>query len=164
MNDALVQLRGLKTSAHDVVVLDVDETTIANLPHVLSMDFGFRLDIWNAWVKEAKAKAIPQVKRFYDTLVAKGIKVIFLTGRMDEFAAATKTNLVSQGYTVYDTIITRFTGDGFQSTGSFKTATRKKIEENGYHIIMCIGDQESDLQGGHTGIKVKLPDFLYIIE
>lgn len=164
MAHALNQLRAIKTGPHDVVVFDVDETTIANLPHVISMDFGFRLDIWNEWVSSAQAKAIPQVKRFYDTLISRGIGVVFLTGRMDEFAPATKKNLETVGYVKYDTLITRPKGDGYGSTGAFKTATRKKLEDAGFHIIMCVGDQDTDLLGENTGIKIKLPNYIYIID
>jgi predicted secreted acid phosphatase len=161
---ALTQLRAVKAGPRDVVVFDVDETAIANLPHIISMDFGFRLDIWNEWVNSAQAKAIPQVKRFYDTLITRGIGVVFLTGRMDEITPATRKNLLAEGYRKYDTLITRSKGDGYGSTGAFKTATRKKLEDAGYHIIMCIGDQDTDLIGGNAGIKIKLPNYIYLID
>ena len=161
---AMQQLDQCTINRGDAAVFDVDETAVSNYSHIASMDFGFRLDIWNNWVREGAAPAIPQVRKLYDALRAKGVKIIFLTGRMDEFVPATRKNLAEQGYEVYDTLITREKNDGFQSTGAFKTATREKLDGSGYHIIMCVGDQESDMLGGHTGIKVKIPDYIYLID
>ena len=36
--------------------------------------------------------------------------------------------------------------------------------KDGYSIVATVGDQWSDFEGGHTGYKVKLPNYLYTIE
>ena len=45
-----------------------------------------------------------------------------------------------------------------------KEQKRKEFAGHGYNIIMCVGDQPSDLYGEYTGIKVKIPNYVYIIE
>jgi len=36
--------------------------------------------------------------------------------------------------------------------------------KKGYEIIANIGDQWSDLVGGNSGYKIKLPNYLYLID
>lgn len=46
----------------------------------------------------------------------------------------------------------------------YKSAERKKLEEEGYKIIGNIGDQWSDILGTNTGNRTfKLPDPMYYI-
>ena len=40
----------------------------------------------------------------------------------------------------------------------FKSGARADIEVQGYTIIANVGDQGSDLEGGHGGCQHKLPD------
>ena len=46
----------------------------------------------------------------------------------------------------------------------WKEAKREVLVSKGYNIIACIGDQWSDLEGGSTGIKIKLPSYLYLLD
>ena len=39
----------------------------------------------------------------------------------------------------------------------FKQQWRKKLTQEGKNIVLTIGDQDSDLEGDDTGIKVKIP-------
>jgi hypothetical protein len=50
------------------------------------------------------------------------------------------------------------------SAAEFKSAKRKELTLNGYNIIANIGDQSSDLYGGNSGYKIKLPNYLYVID
>ena len=43
----------------------------------------------------------------------------------------------------------------------YKSAARAKIEQQGYRIILNVGDQESDLAGGHATRAFKLPNPFY---
>ena len=49
------------------------------------------------------------------------------------------------------------------STVNFKAQTRQEIEALGYTIIANIGDQCSDLLGGHTETAYKLPNYMYFL-
>lgn len=45
----------------------------------------------------------------------------------------------------------------------YKSGERAEIEADGYRIIANVGDQESDLQGGHADRAFKLPNPFYFI-
>lgn len=50
------------------------------------------------------------------------------------------------------------------SVSKFKTAAREKIENGGvYTIIANVGDQDSDLAGGHAERTFKVPNPFYFI-
>ena len=165
INDAEKDIEGVEVTPKAAVVFDIDETCLSNYPHIVSMGFGFEESAWAAWVKSAKAPAIKQTKELYDLLVKKGFHIVFITGRGIGDLDPTKKNLASQGYTKYDTLICRNADEEKLTALVYKTAHRKSLTESGkYSIVMDVGDQWSDVDGGYAGIKVKLPNYLYIIK
>jgi hypothetical protein len=52
-------------------------------------------------------------------------------------------------------------GSHFASAADFKAPVRAEIEQQGYTIIENMGDQPSDLLGGHAEKKFLLPDPFY---
>jgi putative acid phosphatase of HAD superfamily subfamily IIIB len=52
-------------------------------------------------------------------------------------------------------------GAHYASAADFKTPVRMEIEHTGYTIIANMGDQPSDLRGGHAEKKFLLPDPFY---
>jgi len=57
-----------------------------------------------------------------------------------------------------------FTGMSGSGKSTIAENVEKKLSEEGYRIIGCIGDQKSDLEGGYSGHKVKIPNYIYVIE
>jgi hypothetical protein len=45
----------------------------------------------------------------------------------------------------------------------FKSGARAEIENTGYAIIANVGDQRSDLEGGHAECTFKVPNPYYVI-
>ena len=45
----------------------------------------------------------------------------------------------------------------------FKSGERAALEGQGYRILANVGDQESDLAGGHADRSFKLPNPFYFI-
>jgi acid phosphatase len=45
----------------------------------------------------------------------------------------------------------------------YKTKERIKVEAEGYTIIAGVGDQMSDIDGGHSGCTFKVPNPFYFI-
>ena len=62
---------------------------------------------WDEWVDRDTVPAIPQVKKLYDFLVARGFRIIFLSGRKDYNYPGTIRNLNLVGYTKFDTVIVK---------------------------------------------------------
>ena len=146
-----------------VVIFDVDETALNNYGLAELMGFGYVYEMNKKWNSELKAPAIPQVKELYEYLIAKGSKVIFLTGRNISEYEVTYKNLKQEGYAVFDTLITRRENEYKLTATEFKSSKRVELIEMGYEIIGTVGDQWSDLEGAHYGIQVKIPNYLYQI-
>ncbi|MEG8947939.1 HAD family acid phosphatase [Rosettibacter firmus] len=164
IDKAIKHIEKIKTNEKSSVVFDIDETALSNYEYIKSIGFGFRMDLWNNWINEGKARSIPQTKRFYDYLISRNIRVIFITGRYEEERDATIRNLIEQGYTKFDTLIARKKEERNIPAAEFKALKREELVKKGYEIIANIGDQWSDLVGGNSGYKIKLPNYLYLID
>ena len=164
IDEAISKIDTVNIYPNSAVVFDIDETALSNYKHTKEIGFGFIIKIWNQWLLKADAPAIPQTKRFYDWLLFKNIKIIFLTGRNEEVREPTLKNLIADGYTKFDTLIVRQPQEYNIPAAEFKAHKREELVKKGYKIIATIGDQWSDLVGGNTGIKIKLPNYLYIID
>jgi acid phosphatase len=91
-----------------------------------------------------------------------GVAVFFITGRPSELRAATERNLREQGY-AWDGVVLQPTGAHADRAASFKAPERQRIAERGYTIILNMGDQESDLEGGYAERTFKLPNPVYFL-
>ncbi len=54
-------------------------------------------------------------------------------------------------------------GGSFKSAADFKAPERRKLTEEGYTILLSIGDQQSDLSGGYAERTFKLPNPVYFL-
>ena len=146
---------------NSVVIIDVDETALNNYEISKRMGYGYVYEMVLEWTQDAKVPAFPQVKELYDYLLSKGSKIIFLTAREYDEYDATYKNLINQGYTEFDTLITKNNSEQEMKSLDFKSAKRDELVQRGYHILGTVGDQWSDLEGPHHGIQVKIPIYLY---
>jgi len=87
--------------------------------------------------------------------------VFFITGRPEAQRAATEGNLRKAGFGDYVKLFMVPNGAHFTSAADFKTPVRAEIERLGYTIIANVGDQPSDLLGGHAEKKFLLPNPFY---
>ena len=92
-----------------------------------------------------------------------GTSVFFISDRDESQRAATEPNLQSAGYTGYTGLILAPAGAQYPSAADFKAPQRAAIEGEGYTIVANIGDQPSDLTGGHSQQTFLLPDPFYRI-
>jgi predicted secreted acid phosphatase len=88
---------------------------------------------------------------------AAGAAVIFVTARPEIIKALIKENLKQVGYP-NDGMYLRATFD-FSSDQTLKTNARIKIEKAGYTIVANLGNNTTDLDGGHAERTFKLPDY-----
>lgn len=145
------------------LVLDIDETTLSNLPHMRAQDFGYIPRMWDEWVAEGTADAIAPMLEVYRTARAHGVATFFLTARRDRDRPGTVRNLARVGYTGYEALICK-PDDSKAGTRAFKTAERRRLESEGWTIIANVGDQQSDLDGGAAERAFKLPGPFYLIQ
>ena len=148
------------------VVFDIDETSLSNLEYEYKYDFGYSYETWIEWVKEAKATPIKPTLELYKYVKSLNIKTFFITGRnqLNENLNEDPTiiNLKKAGYYLWEKVYFKPTNVKI-STIEYKTACRKDIESKGYKIILNIGDQYSDLEGGYSETVFKLPNPMYYI-
>lgn len=156
------------------LVLDIDETSLTNWPNLLADDFGFVADGscdalpkgpcgFTQWVLKGSAKAIEPAHKLFEAAKAKGVAVIFITGRPNSQRDITILNLDHAGFEGWTELRTRPDRDDLLTVQKFKTAERTKVEGEGYTIIANVGDQISDLEGEHSGCTFKVPNPFYFI-
>lgn len=145
-----------------LVIFDVDETVLSNYPQMAAKDFGYVPEDWVKWVDKSAAPAIKPMKAVYRVARKLGIDVIFLTGRhAPEEEAGTIKNLELQGMGQYARIIFRGESDTAGTAAERKRLRRIQLEKEGWTIIASLGDQGSDLAGGHAERIFKLPNPFY---
>ena len=154
------------------IVLDIDETSLSNWP-------AYRLNGWSritvgpcdldrgpcgirAWQAMATSKALAPTLELARRAEALGVAVFFITGRPPELREATERNLRREGYQAAAVILLP-EGKTFESAADFKAPERRKLAEQGYTIILTMGDQESDLRGGYAERTFKLPNPVYFL-
>jgi len=161
-----------KTAVKPAIVLDIDETSLSNWP-------AYRINGWGrvvnggcdlqqgpcglrAWQALGQSKAIPATVALARRARDLGVAVFFISARPPNLRQATERNLREQGYE-WTGLILLPEGAHFASAADFKTPERRKIAEQGYTIVLSVGDQESDLKGGYAERTFKLPNLVYYI-
>lgn len=149
---------------HPAILLDIDETSLSNYDNMKQEDFGGSLKQIYADIDKADDAVIAPTLKLYQFAKAHDIAVIFLTGR-DEYERETTTkNLMAAGYNNWDELILR--SDEYKGVPAavYKPAMRKELTAKGYHILLNIGDQQSDLSGGYADKTFKLPNPYYFLK
>ena len=124
------------------IILDVDETVLDNsnfqartILSGLSYPNG-----WAKWVNESNAGAVEGVYDFLHFADKKGVKIYYLTNRLESFREATKKNILKLGLPFEDdSVLLMRSEENLRD----KTDRRKKIA-NENRIVLIIGDQLTD--------------------
>jgi acid phosphatase len=160
------------------LVLDIDETSLSNWDEMVADDFAYfphaPCSIVNgkpaapcgaiAWDCLGKAAAIGPTLALFRLARAHGMRVFFITGRHEAERKATAGNLIAAGYIGWNPKDLLMEPDDMhvRSAEDFKAPERKWIGEKlGYTIVANVGDQWSDLAGGHAEHAFKLPNPFY---
>jgi predicted secreted acid phosphatase len=125
------------------IVLDIDNTS-------LETDFHY---FWE--LPTPPVKPVLDLARFAES---RGVDIFFVTARPGIIYSLTEYNLEKVGYPV-DGLYVRDLPDLFSEVSKYKTGKRAEIEAKGYTIIANIGNNTSDLVGGHAEKTFKLPDY-----
>jgi hypothetical protein len=139
------------------IVLDIDETSLSNYTSLAAA--GFNAAGLVAPAVGGTGTAIAPTLALYKDARSHGVAVFFVTGRPSAIRSQTEGNLKAQGYDGWTGISYKPSG----GTEAFKSGERAKIERQGYDIVVNMGDQESDLDGGHADRAFKLPNPFYYI-
>lgn len=146
------------------LVLDIDETTLSNYEEMAKADFAYDSTVFHAWIKSAKAPAIPGTLRLYQEAQRLGVSVFFITGRAEFERDATERNLREQGFQNWRQLFLRSPAQTSASMAEFKSGARAAIAAEGYRIALNVGDQWSDDKGNpQAEFFVKYPNPYYFI-
>jgi acid phosphatase len=146
------------------MVLDIDETSLSNYAYYNLTDFGYESVRFDTWVFTADAPPIKPTLQLFNTARKLGVSVFFITGRGDLQRFPTEQNLLRAGYKDWAGLTLRAPSDATRKTIDYKSAARKKITDQGYKLVLNMGDQQSDLAGDpQAEMSVKLPNPFYYI-
>ncbi len=85
-----------KSTGNLAVVVDLDETVLDNSLYQVERwkaGLSFTQDSWSDWVNRKEAGLIPGAKEFLSAVRKKGVRVVFLSNRMNDNLEPTRGNL-----------------------------------------------------------------------
>lgn len=145
------------------VVFDIDETLLSNWEYLTAKGFGFQVDTFFAWVRTHSDPALAPTKAIYDKARAAGIPIYLISGRVESLRVDTVRQLKAAGLTGWSGLFLKPDNYSQPSIVPFKSGVRRKLTEAGQVIVLNMGDQFSDLEGGYARTAVKLPNPYYYI-
>jgi 5'-nucleotidase (lipoprotein e(P4) family) len=132
------------------VILDVDETVLDNSgfdARLVEAGRSYDAKMWDEWVTEAQAPALPGARRFIREADSLGVDVFFITNRGYQDESATARNLAAE--TGIDIDSSRVLCKGERPNwGSDKMGRRAHVAES-HRILLLIGDDYNDFM--YTG-------------
>jgi predicted secreted acid phosphatase len=143
------------------IVLDVDDTALSTYACMKAAGFDRAEAECGA---ERTLPAIPQIRDLYRLARRHDVAVFFVTGRSTHARESTADNLRRAGYRSWRGLRLRPEDQPLSRKDGWKGRVRRAIERRGYRIVVNIGDQRSDLDGGHALRSFKLPNPMYVIE
>jgi putative acid phosphatase of HAD superfamily subfamily IIIB len=154
-------------AAHDnhgkklALVLDIDETSLSNYDAINSDNFTFGPASQGEAVNET-GKVIPSTLELFNLAKQNGVAVFFITGRRENTRTHTESNLTREGYAGWQQLFLK-PDASTDTTVQYKSGARANIESQGYRIVANVGDQYSDLAGGHEDLGFKLANPFYFL-
>ncbi|QHI68981.1 5'-nucleotidase, lipoprotein e(P4) family [Tichowtungia aerotolerans] len=125
------------------VIVDVDETVLDNSPfqaRLIEAGQEFSPALWQNWVQEAQAKAVPGAKDFIEFLKGQGIALFYVTNRELKEPTLKNIRAVLDPDTEADHVLCKYEQPEW---GSDKTPRRALIAET-HRVILLIGDDYND--------------------
>lgn len=156
--------RRLKNRSHErfAIVFDIDETALSNYRTLEENHFSNDLQVFTTCYLLGAPEAIGPILGLYQYAKNRGIEVFFVGSRPNNLLVmdATIRNLKQAGYDGWKELYLKPL-DQVMSLSAFKRLKRQHIVDQGYTIVLNIGDQTSDLEGGLSETALKLPNPFY---
>jgi predicted secreted acid phosphatase len=145
------------------VVFDIDDTLVSWYAVYASNQFAVSDEVWGDDEVACATPVIRTVKALYDHARAKGATPFLITGRGIASRAVTQRCLAERGIGGYRELVMRSPSQESLTAAVYKERERKRITEQGWTILLSIGDQYSDSAGKYSGGKFVLPNPMYFI-
>ena len=167
----LRQVKMEKGSKNLAVVVDLDETVLDNSLYQVERwkaGLSFTQDSWSDWVNRKEAGLVPGARAFLSAVRKKGVRVVFLSNRMNHNLEPTRVNLQALGVLdPMDLFLLRL------DKHDLKEVRRKEVTDGTgrmkkvgpLHVIGYVGDQmgdfPSDVSKEFGRINFLLPNPMY---
>lgn len=128
------------------IIIDLDETVLDNRPFQLRLireGLDFDEAMWNEWVREARAKAIPGSVEFLTYVHERGVEIFYLTNRAHSVEDATRANLAALGVPLDPEVDTVLTKNERMDWGSDKES-RLALVADSHRVLLILGDHLRD--------------------
>lgn len=145
------------------IILDIDETSLSNYKYMVARHFHATKEQLHREIMAAEAPAIQPMLALYQDAIQHHIAVFFVTGRHEAQRYATMKNLKAAGFHTWAGLYLKPDNYRKSSVIPFKSKAREAIARKGYTIVMNVGDQHSDLNGGFAEKSFKLPNPYYYL-
>lgn len=146
------------------IVLDVDETALSNVEQLRTSGYCFVRDNWNAWVDQGEPTQLAGIRPLYDYARKHDVAVVFLSGRTEAQREDTERVLKAGGFDAWDQLLLREPSEDELTAAEYKSGKRAKLETEGFAVVLTVGDQQSDLDGGHAEHTVLIPNPFYVVK
>ena len=155
----LVILRKVKTEKNSdnlAVVVDLDETVLDNSLYQVERwkaGLSFTQDSWSEWVNREEAGLVPGAKEFLKAVRKKGVRVVFVSNRMNKNLEPTRRNLLAlEVLAPNDLFLLRLDKD------DVKEVRRREVNEGKARmkkvgplkVVGYVGDQMGDFPSGQA--------------
>ena len=152
-------LRKVKTEKNSdnlAVVVDLDETVLDNSLYQVERwkaGLSFTQDSWSEWVNREEAGLVPGAKEFLKAVRKKGVRVVFVSNRMNKNLEPTRRNLLAlEVLAPNDLFLLRLDKD------DVKEVRRREVNEGKarmkkvgpLNVIGYVGDQMGDFPSGQA--------------
>lgn len=145
------------------IVFDIDETMLSSFTLMKRLSFGLVNDDILRDQPDETDRPIRPVLALYHRALHDHVAVFIVTGRHVFLKDKTIQHLKAAGFTYWNTIYFKPNNFKAKTNAVYKSAVRKHIDDEGYRIIINIGDQDSDLKGNFAEKAYKLPNPFYYI-
>jgi len=170
------RLGGKPSRGHHAIVFDIDDTLLSTYECQRKHgDFG-STELALCLIEETAQTTtgagpglppIEPVRRLYNLAQRLRVRVFLITGRPELLRRHSIDNLRARGFrgnfklTMQDTVGFLDNTLNGKSLVPYKAGERARIERSGWRILVNIGDQQSDLDGGHARRTYKVPNPMY---
>lgn len=124
------------------IVTDLDETVVDNSYYnawLVNEGAIYTPETWKQWTAQRKATIVPGSKAFFDLADSLGVTIFYVSNRAVDEYEATFANLQTLGLPQLDS--THFY---LKTTTSGKETRRQAIYDQGYEVVMFLGDNLND--------------------
>jgi predicted secreted acid phosphatase len=141
------------------IVFDIDDTLEST--YACAKRGNFDRNAITACIANFDQQPIKPVWRLLRYAQKKKVAIFIVTGRPDGLRAGTRKQLKEDGMRGRYTLVTRPNDEFGQPSAGYKTQVREDIDADGYTTLINIGDQQSDLSGGFSKKRFKVPNPMY---